>query len=139
MDIANPIYDAVFKFMMEDKKVASLFIGAITGYDVQDVELRPTEVVTDAEGMRQWTVYRLDLAVRVRTGDGSRLVLVEIQKAKYHTDIQRFRGYLGRQYASQQNYETITGPDGSERKVALPPSSPSTFSAIAWPITGTFR
>jgi hypothetical protein len=120
MDIANPIYDAVFKFMMEDKKVASLFIGAVTGYDVQDVELRPTEVITDAEGMRQWTVYRLDLAVRVRTDDGSRLVLVEIQKAKYHTDIQRFRGYLGRQYASQQNFETITRPDGSERKVALP-------------------
>ncbi len=120
MEIANPIYDAVFKFMMEDKKVAALFIGAITGYDVQDVELRPTEVVLDGEGMRQWTVYRLDLAVRVRTPEGSRLVLVEIQKAKFHTDIQRFRGYLGRQYASRQNYETIPGPDGTERKVALP-------------------
>jgi hypothetical protein len=120
MDIANPIYDAVFKFMMEDKKVAALFIGAVTDYDVQDVELRPTEVVTDAEGMRQWTVYRLDLAVRVRTDDGSRLVLVEIQKAKFHTDIERFRRYLGNQYASAQNYETIVGPDGIERKVALP-------------------
>lgn len=52
MEIANPIYDTVFKFMMEDKKVAALFVGAITGYDVEDVELRPTEVVTDGEGMR---------------------------------------------------------------------------------------
>jgi len=120
MDIANPIYDAVFKFMMEDKKVAALFIGAITGYDVEDVELRPTEVVTDGDGMRQWTVYRLDLAVRVRTSEGSRLVLVEIQKAKFHTDIQRFRRYLGGQYASAENYETIPGPDGHERKRALP-------------------
>jgi len=115
MEIANPIYDAVFKFMMEDKKVAALFIG-----DVEDVELRPTEVVTDGDGMRQWTVYRLDLAVRVRTPEGSRLVLVEIQKAKFHTDIQRFRRYLGGQYASSENYETIPGPDGHDRKRALP-------------------
>ena len=82
MQIANPIYDAVFKFMMEDKRVARLIIGAITGFEIEDVELRPTEIVTDEDGMRQWTVFRLDLAVRVRTSEGSRLVLVEIQKAK---------------------------------------------------------
>ncbi|TVR02309.1 MAG: hypothetical protein EA399_00505 [Desulfovibrionales bacterium] len=65
-------------------------------------------------------MYRLDLAVRVRTSEGSRLVLVEIQKAKFHTDIQRFRRYLGNQYASAQNSETIPGLDGHERRVALP-------------------
>ncbi|HAS82955.1 MAG TPA: hypothetical protein DCS43_09870 [Verrucomicrobia bacterium] len=35
MEIANPIYDAVFKFLMEDKKAASLMIGAITGFDIE--------------------------------------------------------------------------------------------------------
>ncbi len=55
MQIANPIYDAVFKFMMEDKRVAKLIIGAITGFEIEDVELRPTEIVTDEDGMRQWT------------------------------------------------------------------------------------
>ena len=120
MEIANPIYDAVFKFLMEDKRSATLLIGAITGFDIEDIELRPTEVQLDNNGMRQWTVYRLDLAVKVRTPEGSRLVLIEVQKAKFYTDIQRFRRYLGSQYSSQENYEKIKEIDGTESKRALP-------------------
>ena len=120
MEVANPIYDAVFKFLMEDKKSATLLVGAITGFDIEDIELRPTEIQIDGDGIRQWTVYRLDLAARIRTPDGSRLVLIEVQKAKYHTDIQRFRRYLGSQYSSEENYEKIKEADGTERQRALP-------------------
>jgi len=120
MEVANPIYDAVFKFLMEDKKSATLLVGAITGFDIEDIELRPTEIQIDGDGIRQWTVYRLDLAARIRTPDGSRLVLIEVQKAKYHTDIQRFRRYLGSQYSSEENYEKINEADGTERQRALP-------------------
>ena len=105
---------------MEDKKSATLLIGAITGFDIEDIELRPTEVQLDNEGMRQWTVYRLDLAAKVRTPEGSRQVLIEIQKAKFYTDIQRFRRYLGSQYSSEENYEKIKESDGCERRRALP-------------------
>ena len=120
MEVANPIYDAVFKFLMEDKKSATLLVGAITGFDIEDIELRPTEIQIDGDGMRQWTVYRLDLAARIRTPGGPRLVLIEVQKAKYHTDIQRFRRYLGSQYSSEENYEKIKEADGTERQRALP-------------------
>ena len=120
MEVANPIYDAVFKFLMEDKKSATLLVGAITGFDIEDIELRPTEIQIDGDGIRQWTVYRLDLAARIRTPDGPRLVLIEVQKAKYHTDIQRFRRYLGSQYSSEENYEKIKEADGTERQRALP-------------------
>jgi len=120
MEVANPIYDAVFKFLMEDKKSATLLVGAITGFDIEDIELRPTEIQIDGDGIRQWTVYRLDLAARIRTPDGSRLVLIEVQKEKYHTDIQRFRRYLGSQYSSEENYEKINEADGTERQRALP-------------------
>jgi len=77
MEIANPIYDAVFKFLLEDKKAATLIIGAITGFDITDVELRPTEVALDDRGERQWTVYRLDLLAHVRTSDGIKAVITE--------------------------------------------------------------
>ncbi len=120
MEVANPIYDAVFKFLMEDKKSATLLIGAITGFDIEDIELRPTEVQLDGDGIRTWTVYRLDLSARVRTPEGSRLVLIEVQKAKFYTDIQRFRRYLGSQYSSEENYEKFKNVDGSERHRALP-------------------
>jgi len=119
MEIANPIYDAVFKFLLEDKKAAALIIGAITGFDIRDVELRPTEVALDAHGERQWTVYRLDLLAHVRTSEGIKAVLIEVQKAKFHTDIERFRRYLGSQYASPDNYEPAAAADGGHRR-AMP-------------------
>ena len=31
MHIANPIYDVVFKYMLEDNKTAKLFLSAIIG------------------------------------------------------------------------------------------------------------
>lgn len=41
--IANPIYDAVFKFMMEDKEVAKRFIGIIIGKTILEIQLLPQE------------------------------------------------------------------------------------------------
>jgi hypothetical protein len=120
VEIANPIYDAVFKFLMEDKAAASLIIGAITGFEIEDIDLRPTEVAADEDGMRQWTVYRLDLAAKIRTPAGSRLVLIEVQKAKFHTDIMRFRRYVGSQYASEKNYESLPAKHSGTRQRALP-------------------
>ncbi len=72
---------------MEDSKAAKLIIGAITGFEIEEIELRPTEVVTDSDGLRQFSVYRLDLAAKVRTEEGQRLILIEIQKAKFYTDV----------------------------------------------------
>jgi hypothetical protein len=121
MEIANPIYDAVFKFLMEDKKAAALIIGAITGFEIEDIELRPTEVALDAKGERQWTVYRLDLLAHVKTPEGAKAVLIEVQKAKFHTDIERFRRYLGTQYASAENYEQgSVGSGGVCHRRAMP-------------------
>jgi hypothetical protein len=121
MEIANPIYDAVFKFLMEDKKAAALIIGAITGFEIEDIELRPTEVALDAKGERQWTVYRLDLLAHVKTPEGAKAVLIEVQKAKFHTDIERFRRYLGTQYASAENYEQgSAGSGGVCHRRAMP-------------------
>jgi len=121
VEIANPIYDAVFKFLLEDKKAAMLIIGAITGFDITDIELRPTEVVLDERGLRPWTVYRLDLLAHVRTSEGVKAVLVEVQKAKFHTDIERFRRYLGSQYSSMANYEETMAPDsGVAHRRAMP-------------------
>ena len=38
MYIANPIYDVVFKYMMEDGKVAKLSIPSIIGQEVELLE-----------------------------------------------------------------------------------------------------
>jgi len=101
--IANPIYDVVFKYLMSDNKIAKLLISDLLGIEITNLELRPQEFSTDKEN-RTLTVYRVDFKAEIVLKNGEKLVvLIEIQKAKFTTDLIRFRKYLGEQYASKQN------------------------------------
>jgi hypothetical protein len=117
--IANPIYDVVFKYLLDDEKVARLMLSALLGKEVLEVRFRPTEVHHEAarpDGA-QLLVLRMDFAATVRLEDGGRkLVLIEIQKARTAWDVQRFRRYLGTNYASPENI--YLDPDSKQR--ALP-------------------
>ena len=46
MEIANPIYDAAFKYLMQDDRAARLLVGRIAGLDIESLELRPQELAT---------------------------------------------------------------------------------------------
>ena len=119
MHIANPIYDVVFKYLLDDEKVARLVLSALLGKEVLELQFRPTEV--HYEGPKsdgtQLLVLRLDFAATVRLEDGShKRVLIEIQKARNAWDVMRFRRYLGTNYTNQEN--VYLDPDGN--KQALP-------------------
>ena len=43
MIIANPIYDVVFKRLMENERVAKFFISTMLGQKVESVQLKPQE------------------------------------------------------------------------------------------------
>ena len=119
MRIANPIYDVVFKYLLDDEKVARLVLSALLGKEVLELEFRPTEVHHEAASPdgTQLLVLRMDFAATVRQEDGSRkLVLIEIQKARTAWDVQRFRRYLGSNYASPEN--VYLDPEGKQQ--ALP-------------------
>jgi hypothetical protein len=46
----------------------------------------------------------MDFKATIEQADGSqKVIVIEIQKAKLHTDIMRFRRYLGEQYADKEN------------------------------------
>jgi hypothetical protein len=101
--IANPIYDVVFKFLMEDTEIAKLILSTIIGEEIESLEFSPQENVITLDN-RSLTVYRLDFSAKIRMPDQSyKQVLIEIQKAKYSTDIIRFRRYLGDQYKKSTN------------------------------------
>lgn len=102
MKIANPIYDVVFKYLMADNKVAKLIISKIIDQEVESLEFKPTEYQKKQGG--NFIIMRIDFAATIKNADGSKkLVLIEIQKAKFPTDIMRFRKYLGKQYANKNN------------------------------------
>jgi hypothetical protein len=105
MLIANPIYDTVFKHMMDDQKVAKIFLSALLDQEVLSLEMRPTERRAPRDdGATGVTVFQMDFNAKVKYKNGvQKLVLIEIQKAKFHTDIMRFRKYLGSQYSNPEN------------------------------------
>ena len=123
MRIANPMYDAAFKYLMDDQAAARLLVGAVLGEDVVSLQAlpqeragRPSPAAAPGEppSEEMLTVRRVDFAATVRTVAGERLrVLVEVQKARFTDEVMRFREYLGRHYADRGNYDE--GPDGRRR------------------------
>ena len=117
--IANPIYDAVFKFLMEDKTVAKIFLSALLKKDIIDLEMRRHEY-TSMEHTRI-SLFRIDFSAKIRENDGSEhLVLIELQKTWLITETLRFRQYLGTQYLNKENIIEEKNEHGQRRTYGLP-------------------
>ena len=100
--IANPIYDVVFKYMMEDERVAKLLLSALLQKEVLSLKMRRHEY-TDMQQTRI-SLFRIDFSANVRNEDGSEnLILIELQKTWLTTETLRFRQYLGTQYLNKEN------------------------------------
>jgi hypothetical protein len=101
MVIANPIYDVVFKRMMENERVAKFFIGTLLGKTIESVEVKPQEF-TYTDELAGLAVFRLDFIATIKTETGElKKILIEIQKAKNQIDLMRFRNYLAEQYKKE--------------------------------------
>ena len=115
--LANPIYDTVFKFLLEDMDIARELISEIIHQEILSIEVKPQESTVTVDKKQSdvaeknevqeehrehtsfLTVYRLDFVAEIKTSEGVKKVLIELQKAKLSTDIMRFRKYLGEQYS----------------------------------------
>jgi len=118
MYIANPLYDAVFKYMMEDNGVAKQLISAIIGENVIELDFLPQEYVLNIDvDKKSYTVYHLDFLAKIETQEGLRSIVIEVQKAKLPTDIMRFRRYLGGQYQNPSN--SFTGSGGQQKAIQI--------------------
>jgi hypothetical protein len=107
MIIANPIYDVVFKRLMENDRVAKFFIGTLLDETIESVEAQPQEFTYHKDEPKGLSVFRLDFLVVIKTANGERKkILVEIQKAQKKIDVMRFRNYLAEQYKKE---DTVDG------------------------------
>jgi hypothetical protein len=125
MEIANPIYDVVFKYMLEDNKVAKLFLSTLTGMDIIDLELLPQEVIDSSKEKPKLslglTIYRLDFSAKIHQKDGSeKVIIIELQKSKTYAESMRFRKYLGKQYMNDKLFKLMTNERGRKVKMGLP-------------------
>jgi hypothetical protein len=127
MIIANPIYDIIFKRLMENRRIARFFVETIIGEHVEEIAMVPQEytyysrVRKDKDKKKaetenpdkEWEVLsliRFDFVATIRNADGeNKKVLIEIQKSNKADDLRRFRTYLGEQYKRLDMVEVASG------------------------------
>ena len=102
MKVANPIYDIVFKYLLEDERIARTILSALLKKDVVAVETHRNEYSNI--GRDGLSIFRIDFGATIQEEDGTRhLILIELQKTWLETETLRFRQYLGAQYANVSN------------------------------------
>jgi hypothetical protein len=105
MKLLNPLFDTVFKYLLEDLEVAKTIIQAITKQEV--VELTPAPQESSDYDLKvkymQIGMIRQDYVAVIKTlmPDGSEQyekVAIEVQKSPIAPEISRFRNYLADKY-----------------------------------------
>ena len=125
MIIANPIYDIVFKRLMENRRIARFFVETIIGEHVEDIAMVPQEYtyyarvkkgkkeIVNEDSQKEWEILsliRFDFVATIRNANGeNKKVLIEIQKSNKAGDLVRFRTYLGEQYKRMDMVEVASG------------------------------
>ncbi len=116
MIIANPIYDVVFKYLLEDVEIARELLSTILGEEVQSLEVKPQETSTETAGDIRILRFDFKAVVKKKNGEINK-VLIELQKAKQAFDVMRFRRYLGDNYRKE---DAVLNHDGLSEKRPLP-------------------
>ncbi|MDZ7879334.1 MAG: hypothetical protein U5L45_16755 [Saprospiraceae bacterium] len=119
MIIANPIYDVVFKYLLEDIEIARGLLSTIIGEEIEELTVQPQEIsIRKVQTEAVIRIIRLDFKAVIKTITGEKkIVLIELQKARKLFDIMRFREYLGENYKKGEN---IVNEKGEKETNPLP-------------------
>ena len=111
MIIANPIYDVVFKYLLEDKEIARGLLSTIIGEEIEELTVQPQELaIRKIQTQEVIRIIRLDFKANIKTTTGEKkVVLIELQKARKLFDIMRFREYLAENYKKGEEIVTDKG------------------------------
>ena len=115
--IANPIYDVVFKYLLEDLEIARELLSTILGEEIAHIEVKPQETAVETSASSV-SILRFDFKATIKTSTGdTKKVLIELQKAKKFMDVMRFRRYLGDNYRKEDD---VINDKGEPEKRPLP-------------------
>jgi len=117
--IPNPIYDVVFRYLMEDPDSAMIVISTLINEKIKKLHLAPlthteknkTEFeIQDPKTKDDVKLFHLDFTATVELPDGSEeMIMIELQKASEPDDIFRFKRYISTNFQKKQEKE-ITDP-----------------------------
>jgi hypothetical protein len=116
MRIANPIYDVVFKYLMEDLVIAQALLSVILNIEIVSLEIKPQELSSQYSG--RLSLVRIDFKAVIKMPDGThKVVLIELQKSKKGLELIRFRRYLAINYST---IDQIVNDRGEIKQISLP-------------------
>jgi hypothetical protein len=111
--IPNPIYDVVFRYLMEDPESAMIVLSTLINEKIIRLELEPQTHTqkkdnplhlidpTTGDDLR---LFHLDFVATIQLPDGSEeMIMIELQKASEPDDIFRFKRYISENF--QKKYE----------------------------------
>ncbi len=115
--IPNPIYDVVFRYLMEDTESATIVLSTLINEKITNLHLEPqthakkhtTPIqVKDPSTKDDIRLFHLDFTATVELPDGTEeLIMIELQKATQPDDIFRFKRYISNNFLKKQEKEII--------------------------------
>lgn len=109
--IPNPIYDVVFKYLMEDNESAKIIISTLINKKIKTLNFEPTshsEKITDPDSQKDIRLFHLDFTALIEKEDGTdELIMIEVQKASEPSDIFRFKRYISKNFQKKVNREVV--------------------------------
>ena len=124
--IPNPIYDVIFKYLMEDKESAKIILSTLINENIIDLELNPlthSEKIKDPKPESEQVVrlFHLDFTATIELPDGEKeIVMIELQKANEASDIFRFKRYIMKNFQQKRKKEVFNRRTKALEEIDLP-------------------
>ena len=122
--IPNPIYDVVFKYLMEDNESAKIVLSTLINEKIKKLTFEPishTEKIKDPNTEKEIKLFHLDFTATIEKSNGTEeLVMIEIQKANRASDIFRFKRYISANFQKKQEKEIINHRTQAVEKIDKP-------------------
>ena len=114
--VANPLYDAVFKYLMEDERIAKTILSALLKKKVVGVKIRRNE---SHKKHLATSLFRITLQAAILEASSNAPIClnIELEKTWLETPSLHKRQYAAQQYNSHKNL--VDFPNEKEQKTNL--------------------
>lgn len=122
--VPNPIYDVVFKYLMEDLESAKIVLSTLINKKIKTLVFEPlshAEKIKDPDSEKDIKLFHLDFTATVEDENGEEeLIMIELQKANKANDIFRFKRYISKNFQKKTEKEIINPSTQSVEKITKP-------------------
>jgi len=122
--VPNPIYDVVFKYLMEDLESARIILSTLINKKITELNFEPlshAEKIKDPKSEKDIKLFHLDFTATIVDEKGKEeLIMIELQKANKASDVFRFKRYISKNFQKKTEKEIIHPITQAVEKVMKP-------------------